>query len=197
MIGRHLAALAALLLLPTPAAAQGPRHGFWAEYGTGGGKIFLNCTQCEEPLLTYGRASYLRLGGSLNPRLKLGVELFVLEDRDADASGITRIEQAAIAPIVLWYPWRGGVYFKGGMGIANFTLDVSGSPEVPDFISEATGSALTFGVGFDWPLLKFAAITTNLGVYYTANGDIPLRPQGTIDDVITTVYHLNFAVTLR
>ncbi len=173
------------------------RKGFWAEAGTGGGKIFINCTQCEEPLLTYGRGSYLRFGGSLNRKIKIGLELFALENTDKGSDGVARIEQVAISPIMMWYPWRSGVYFKGGIGVTHFTLDLSGSTEVPDVLTTATGSALTFGIGFDWPLLKFAAITTNLGVYYTANGDLPIRPLGTLDDVITTVYQLNFAITLR
>jgi hypothetical protein len=202
MSRRRLAMLALLLIggTATSLAAQHPRrNGFWLEIGGGGGNIHLGCSTCVEPTVTYGRSGYVRLGGGISRRVYWGLELFGLLDEDfraGDDDTPVTIENSTVSPIILWYPWRGGMFFKGGIGITNTAVITPGIDDVPPIVVSGTGSGLTFGVGLDVPLHKWFSVTANFGVYYSAVGDVALT--GTIvDDVITTVYQANFAITLR
>lgn len=195
-----LAAIAALAAPLTAAAAQHPRRsGFWAEVGGGGGNIHLGCATCAEPTVTYGRSAYVRLGGGISRRVYWGLEVFGLIDEEftaGDDDTPLTIENATFSSIVLWYPWRGGVFFKGGIGITNTAVTTPGIDDSPPIVVSGTGSGLTFGAGLDVPLHKWFSVTANFGVYYSAVGDVALTGN-IVDDVITTVYQANFAVTLR
>ena len=195
--------LLALLLLSggsSKAAAQHPRRsGFWAEVGAGGGNIHLGCSSCLEPTVTYGRGAYVRLGGGISRRVLWGIELFGLLDEEfvaGEGDTPVTIENASLSPVVIWYPWSGGLFFKGGMGVTNTSVITPGVDGSPPIVVSGTGSGLTFGVGLDIPVHKWFSVTTNFGVYYSAAGDVRLTGS-IVDDVITTVYQANFAITLR
>lgn len=197
---RRASPLLLLALAVTPLAAQRPlRSGFWAEAGGGGGNIHLGCATCAEPTVKYGRSAYLRLGGGISRRVLWGVEFFGLLDERfrADETGqpIT-FENAAISPVVLWFPWSSGVFFKGGMGLTNATVQTPALDGSPPIVVSGTGTGLTFGIGLDVPVHKWFSITANFGMYYSAVGDVALTGS-IVDDVITTIYQANFAVTLR
>jgi len=192
--------LVAAVALATPAAAQEPmRSGLWAEFGRGGGNVHLGCSTCLEPTVRYGRSGYVRVGGSLTPRLLWGVEFFGLFDREfgstEDGTTLT-LDNAIASTVVLWYPWRGGIYFKGGLGLAHTELVAPVSEGTPEIITSGTGSGLTFGIGLDVPLSRRFSVTANFGMFYSAIGDVALL-ESVVDDVITTVYQANFAITIR
>lgn len=202
MMRRIMLLLGAVLAggVVSSAGAQHPgRSGFWMEAGAGGGNIHVGCATCEEPTVAYGRSAYFRVGGAISQRVLWGVEFFGLLDERFTAGETdtpVTIENASIAPIVIWYPWRGGVFFKGGIGVANVAVTTPGIEGEPPLVVSGTGSGLTFGIGLDVPLHRSLSITTNFGVYYSAAGDVPFN--GTIvEDVITTVYQANFAITIR
>ena len=201
MIARVLgAAVLAIALGGSELCAQRPfRSGFWLENGVGTGTIRVGCGTCEEPLAGYGQSSYLRAGGTVSPRVVLGIELFALLD-DAfpvpDSDSTLMVENVSIAPVVLWYPWESGLFFKWGVGLAHGEILVTGEDGEPLTLASGTGSGITFGVGLDTPIFSWLSITTNFGVYYTALGDVSV-PGLYIDDVITTMYNANFAITIR
>lgn len=202
---RHSPALLTLAMLaaglmPQAAAAQHPyRSGFWLEDGVGTGTIRIGCSSCAEPRAVYGQSSYLRLGGSLSERVLLGFEVFALLDEHfglAEADSSLTVENVSVGPVVLWYPWQSGMFFKGGFGLAHGEVTVAQIDGPPTILASGTGSAVTFGAGFDVPILKWFSLTANFGIYFTALGDVNI--QGTyMDDVITSMYNANFAVTLR
>lgn len=181
-------------------AAQRPlRRGFWLEAGAGTGTVRIGCGTCAEPLVAYGESSYLRGGGALSARVLWGIEVFALLDKTfgvADADSTLTIENVSIAPIVLWYPWRGGVFLKGGVGFARGEVAVPGPNDDPILVASGNGSGVTFGVGFDVPLFSWLSVTANLGVYYSALGDVTVDGV-TVDDVIASMYNANFAITIR
>ncbi len=193
------------LLAAMPAhdiTAQRPyRSGFWLENGVGTGTIRIGCTSCAEPTVVYGQSSYLRGGGSLSSRVLLGFEVFALLDDHfgiAQGDSSLTVENVSLGPVVLWYPWRSGLFFKGGFGLAHaeVTLGATDPKTQPVSLASGTGSGVTFGVGFDVPVFKWLAITANLGIYYTALGDVTVRGS-LVDDVITSMYNANFAITIR
>src|SRR5690606_17740558 len=134
-IVRALLPVAAGLVLAASASAQRPiRRGFWAEAGGGGGNIHIGCATCEEPTVTYGRSGYIRIGGWISRRVLWGIELFGLLDEEFTAGptdAAVSIESASIAPIVIWYPWKGGVFFKGGIGVTNVAVVTPGIDDDP------------------------------------------------------------------
>lgn len=195
--------LTALIVLCVPTGAldaQGPyRKGFWIENGVGTGTIRIGCATCTEPTVVYGQSSYLRGGVSLSSRVLLGLEVFaLLDDKFGVAAGDSSltIENVIFGPVVLWYPWRGGLFLKGGVGLAHGEILISelGASAAP--LATGTGSGVMFGAGFDVPIFKWLSVTANFGIYYTALGDITV--QGSlIDDLITSMYNANFAITIR
>lgn len=197
----RLVLLATLLLAATaPIAAQQPyRHRFWMEMGVGTGTIRLGCATCTEPVSAYGESSYLRVGGSLSPRVVWGLELFSLLD---PAFGLTAsdstvgLESVSISPVVLWYPWQGGLFVKAGVGVAHGEVLGTDSAGTTTTLTSGTGSGLTFGIGFDTPIFSWISITANLGIYFGALGDVTIQ-GAPFDDAVTSMYNANFAITIR
>ena len=191
--------LAAGMAFPLAGQERPYRSGFWLENGVGTGTVRIGCSTCEDVTSAYGQSSYLRLGGSLSRRALLGFEVFsLLDDQFSVAGGDSSIvaENVAISLIVMWYPWTSGVFFKGGAGLAVSEYVVTAPGGGESAITSGVGSGVTFGAGFDVPIRNWLSVTANLGVYFTALGDLTV--QGVlIDDVIATLYNANFAITIR
>ena len=106
------------------------------------------------------------------------------------------MENLSLGPVVLWYPWKSGLFLKGGVGVAHGEVFVADTAGKTTTLATGIGSGVTFGAGFDIPVFKWLSITANFGIYYTALGDVTV--EGTlIDDVITSMYNANFAFTIR
>ena len=131
------------LVVATPAHAQkqveGPyREGFWIGVGLGYGGANVSCSGCSTtrdgaPTFT------LRMGGTPGPRLLVGGELNAWGRSEAGANETV----GDMSAVVLWYPIRtSGLFFKGGLGVAVYSLD--GSPKV-----ESEGLGVSVGVGID------------------------------------------------
>jgi len=195
-----LATLVLLIVGVHHAGAQAQsRSGLWLEAGGGTGTIRIGCASCLEPIALYGNSAYIRVGGTISRKVLLGVETFTLTDRtfalsDGDSSVV--VKNTMFAPVALWYPWAGGTYVKFGVGVASTDIRTPPREDTPAIVTNGIGSGLTFGAGFDIPLSKRFALTVNGGVYYSALGDVGVNGN-LIDDVITTMYNVNFAVTIR
>jgi hypothetical protein len=130
-----------------------------------------------------------------------GIEAFGLLDRSFRATADT-LENVTVGPIVLWYPWNGGVFLKGGvtLGVGSATVH---PPDLEPVTTRRLGAGVAFGAGFDIPVHKWLSITANFGVYYNAQGDVLVKPADGVnpaeylEDVIVSMYNANFAITLR
>lgn len=197
----RVASVLCVLAQGWPGEARGqrpPRNGFWIENGVGTGTARSACSDCESATVSYGRASHLRLGARLSRDVLFGVEVFALDSRGPTipaSSESVEAETASIAPVVLWYVGDSGFFVKGGVGLARGTYTMR-SPGGEILIARGTGSGLTFGLGFDVPLIRWLALTANLGTYVAAIGDVHLEDE-VVDDVIATVYHAAIGVTVR
>lgn len=148
---RHaLSALLLSALVATSAGAQAKpqtREGFWISFGFGGGS--LGCDDCGDER-EMGTSLYLRMGGTLSQRLIIGGELNAWGKTESDVTLTT----GNIGPIVLFYPSaNGGFFLKGGLGLANTSLDF-GSVSV-----DSQGVGLTLGLGYDARVGKSFALT--------------------------------------
>lgn len=196
---RPASALIALLVTAHAAAAQGNlRQGFWLEGSTGTGTVRNTCAGCPGITVGYGSSTHVRIGGTLNPRLLVGLELFALRSSKitlAPGSPPVDAENISVAPVVIGYVGHSGFFLKGGAGLTrgNFTVrPESGEPVT----TERTGSGLTFGVGLDIKLLTWLALTATLDTYVAAVGDVYVDDV-LVDDIIATVYEAGIGLTLR
>jgi len=198
-------ALAITLLLAVLAVSAGaagaqeaPRSGFWLEGGSGAGTVRSACSGCPVVTVAYGRSTHLRVGGAVSPHALLGFEVFALQSSEltlADGLAPGEAENGGVGPVVIWYVGPSGLFLKGGVGLARGTFTVQ-SAEGEPLTTERTGLAYTFGIGFDFGIARWLALTANLGSYVTAIGDV--RVDGAVaDDVIATVYEAAVGVTLR
>ncbi len=205
----RLACLVALALLCGAAAAaaysqEAPkrhRRGLWGELGSGPGYARIACTDCEEVVGATGTTGYLRVGGVISKKVVIGVEFFSFLDKafgfaPEDSNAVAETATAAI--VLLWYPGRHGLFFKGGVGAAFGEFAVpydSGGVAVAD-TSSGGGMGLTFGVGWDFAISRKFTITANAATFVTALGDVAL-PGRKVDDVIATIYHASIGFTIR
>lgn len=204
-----IARLALVLLLGLPALSwaqdtparpkrQRPhRTGLWGEISAGIGSIRVACTGCADPEFTPGSAGLVRLGGTLTDKVMLGWESAaftheVLGAGSADSSTRSQIETISI--VVLWFPWRSGLFLKGGVGIAQGRFTVAAGSAVDS--TEGTGIGMTLGLGWDVPISRKFAITANAASIIAAPGDFVL-PGRRIDDLIGSVYQVSVGITFR
>lgn len=187
-----------MVLLGGGAAAQRPhRTGLWGELGGGAAYSRVACSGCTEVTVSPASSGYLRIGGLLSDGVLLGVESAGFADETfgfgADSGVVAQMETLAV--VVLWFPWRSGVFLKGGMGAAHGEFTIPSEATQAD-TSKGTGIGLTFGVGLDWPLSRKLALTANAAAFITAIGDVVL-PTARVDDVIATLYHATIGFTIR
>jgi hypothetical protein len=190
-------------VVATDLAAQRPRRphrsGLWGELGGGGGVARIACSGCTDVVTAGGITNHFRIGGTVSDRVVIGFETFGLLDQafgfaPSDPSTGSSAETVSLAVVVLWFPGRRGLFFKGGVGAATgeFVLPTGAQSDT----SQGGGMGVTFGVGWDWPISRKFAITANVGTYVTALGDIVL-PGRRVDDVIATMYEASIGFTFR
>lgn len=195
-----------LLLLTTLAAAalaaQRPsrphRGGLWGEIGFGPGLVRVACAGCTNVVSANGPTSFLRIGGTASDHVLIGFEAFAQLDTAFNFSldvKTSTAETVTAMVIILWYPGRRGLFFKGGMGVAGGQYTIPTSPTQAD-TSTGAGIGLSFGTGWDWSISRKFAITVNLAAYVTAVGDIVLTGRR-VDDVIATMYQGSIGFTFR
>ena len=135
--------LAALVVAMAPAAsvasAQGhpqTRDGFWIGFGFGYGSLGFSCNGCSTSR-EGAFSGYLKMGGTLSPKLLLGGET---NGWTKDDQG-TKVTAANASVVLYFYPSpTGGFFLRGGLGWA--TLDIQN-------VGSETGPGAVFGLGYD------------------------------------------------
>ncbi len=144
-----LALLLAALVATPGEAQQNPqtRQGFFISFGIGYGS--LGCDDCGDERES-GTNGYLRLGGTLSQRLLIGGEM----NGWTKSEGNSTLTVGNFGPVLIFYPSaNGGFFLKGGIGMANASLDL-GSVEFDE-----TGVGITIGIGFDARVGRNFALT--------------------------------------
>jgi hypothetical protein len=173
---RIIGTAAALLLLASPAFAQGAsaaRQGFTVSFGLGAGSAgFTYEGNSSEDRLT-GPSGYLRLGGALTPNLVLAGE----------THGWTRTEGSItsrvgyLMAVAQWYPQAsGGFHLVGGLGVGM----INERDEDPTFsyTLESAGGALQLGAGYDVRMTRSFSLTPYFNVLGMAGGEAKLDGAG-------------------
>lgn len=146
---RALATGVLLLAAVTATAhAQNPqtREGFWISFGVGVGS--LTCDDCDGS--TSGGVAYLRMGGTVSPRLLIGGDVSAWSKTENN----TTLSTANVGPILVFYPSpEGGFFLKGGVGFGNVKI------ERPLYTIEDSGAGVTLGLGWDARVGRGFALT--------------------------------------
>ena len=124
------------------------RAGFWGLVGVGmGAQAFrLDGDPGYGPVL-YQPTITLRLGGTVNSHLRVGVEGQAWFDASGD-----QVESMASALLIgQWYPFSSaGIFLKGGAGIGRSGLDTSSGASTADI-----GFATSLGIGAELRMGKY------------------------------------------
>jgi hypothetical protein len=187
-------------LLAAGAEAQRPhRAGLWIETGGGVGYVRIASSGSTNVTSAPGSTSYLTVGVLLSDNVLLGIENAGFVD---DMLGFFRGDTSSLAEtwnlgvVVLWYPWRSGLFAKGGVGVAQgaftFTPTGGGAP----ITVRGTGVGLNFGAGYDLKVSRKIALTACVCADIAGIGDVVL-PSTRIDDMIASVYHVTIGLTIR
>ena len=174
------------------------RAGLWGEVGFGAGHVRVTCATCTSVVPADGPTSYVRIGGTVSDHVVIGFEAFSLLDKAFNFSLDVKestAETATAAVIILWYPGRTGLFFKGGVGAAGGQYTIPRNATQAD-TSSGAGMGLTFGAGWDWSISRKFALTANVSTFVVAVGDIVL-PGQRVDDVIATMYQGSIGFTFR
>jgi hypothetical protein len=125
------------------------RDGFWIGFGLGYGSLGLGCSSCSGPR-EGALSSYLKLGGTWDPHLLVGVELDVW--KPASRHSDDTLSAANLSAVFYYYPNpHRGLFLRGGVGLA--LLGVTGL----DFPEAGPGAVL--GAGYDVRVRAHTSIT--------------------------------------
>lgn len=213
MVALALACRGTLTAQQVPDTAQAPktpkvrkpgrphRSGLWGELGSGPGNVRVACSGCEDVVTAPGATSYVRIGSTISDHVLIGFEVFTFLDEAfgfSPGDSSTAAETGTAAIIIMWYPGRHGLFFKGGVGAAfgQFSVPTDSGGVVSADTSAGGGIGLTFGLGWDLPISRKFAFTGNAATFVTALGDVVL-PGRRVDDVIATMYSVSIGFTFR
>lgn len=171
---RKLIALSAVACLAAASAASAGSHpqereGFWAGIGLGVGSAEVTCDDCGPSSRETSAVLSIRLGGTLNERLLLGIESNTwLKEQD----GVT-VTLANVAATLTLYPQpASGFFIKGGVGFSAVINEFrEGSTTVT--LDPGYGLGLIAGAGYDFRVKKNLSITPAVNFWYGKLGNVP------------------------
>ena len=181
-LSRSMLVLAALVVALAPAAsAQGrpqTRQGFWIGFGLGYGSLSYSCSGCSG---SEGSLSgYLKMGGTLSPKLLIGGETNGWTKSDYPLSGVTTTA-GNVSGTVYFYPApASGFFLRGGLGFASRSASAGGSS-----VSQS-GFGATFGLGYD------VRVGRNLSITPVANYNWGAIESGTKQNIFQLAVGVTF-----
>lgn len=134
------------------------RHGFWLHFGLGAGdESFKYADESHYDTSSPTKPAFtLRMGGTVNPNLRLGVELNGWGDTYTDVDGYQRTDYlGGLMLIGQFYPSRTlGLFVKGGAGLSRSGVSIEGGQGTHE-----DGFAWTAGLGYEIRLSRSVFIT--------------------------------------
>jgi hypothetical protein len=144
----------AVLASAAGAQTREVRHdGFWVGFGLGLGA---NLTEGYESA-RLGGSGYVRLGGTVTPRLLIGGEAIAWVREQAG----TTVSQGNVTATLLFYPAGRGVHLKGGLGFASWSAQRSAGPNTTA-TTTVGGFGATAGLGYDLQIGSNLFLTPNV-----------------------------------
>jgi hypothetical protein len=161
-----------MTLLASPAAWAGhpqDRKGFWIGFGGGYGSANAeaSCEGCGGGDREGSATGFLKLGGTLNERVLLGVETNAWVK---DESGVT-VTLGSFTGTVTFYPQASsGFFLKAGAGASYVSTDLeAGTLSVS--VSK-TGWGVLAGMGYDLRVGRNVSLTPCINYHFGKPGDL-------------------------
>jgi hypothetical protein len=184
--GLLLGLMVSIVSVHSAAAQNSYRHGFWIGAGIGNARADLACRVCVDD--TKGELSgYLRAGFTLKPSLLLGLEATRTQNSE---DGVDE-HYNGISAVVLFYPGRSGLYFKGGMGI----LDYKASDTSDEFTARTL--AVSFGLGYEVRVARQFSVVPFVNLTGTTSGDLSFNGQRVTTDANFSLLQAGIGVTMH
>lgn len=160
--------------------SNGPsRHGFWLGLGLAGGQFDADCDNCgpADPASAFG--SHVRLGGTLSPKFRLGVDLFGMatsngQFEDLNGAPVGDVtETAGDFTVSAWfYPSaEGNFWIQAGLGGVAYIADVKSDQKYT-----AVGGGGVLGLGYDFRVGRNGSLTPYLR--WAATSNAKLKDEG-------------------
>lgn len=185
-------ALTALIVLPAAAqgrrdrdrgiveiAPEGVRGGFYIGGGLGAGQESYRFADEADYTEALTKPTFtLRLGGTPDPYVRLGGELFAWGNEEVDRTEFF----STLLGTVQFYPMKdGGLWLKGGAGLAFSGQDFD-DPQY--FDATETGFAWSVGVGYDAQLSRAFGIGPSVEFY---QGTFTKRDEATLTERVLNI----------
>ena len=180
--------LAMIAVAPGSAGAQ---SGFSWSVGGGAARNRVDCETCAEIKNYWGASGFVRAGAGISDHVVISGELHFwqgdVEGNDAYLRGIQGLAQ--------WYPSSSAGFFgQVGLGLSRLStsFDVGGEP----VRGAETGLNVSAGVGWDFRLGKGIYLTPRVASLVVPVATID-SPAGPLDNVVSTLYRFELALTFR
>lgn len=186
--------LVAAALVPAAAGvlqAQHPqnRDGFWISFGLGYGSAGISCDGCPTYDRESGFTSYVRLGGTINPRLLLGGDISAWTKT---SSGLTSTLGGMMATLLYYPSASGGFFLRGGAGFALYA-ETGGASNI-----SGAGGGLVAGAGYDLRAGRNVSLTAFVDFLMGSVGDLTTSSGTTIETGFSqNVVHAGLGVTFH
>jgi hypothetical protein len=165
----------ALVLLSSSLAWAGhpqERRGFWIGFGGGYGSAKGRCDDCGGGSREGSGTGFLKLGGTLNEHVLLGVETNVWVKSQDNVT----LTLGSVTGTVTFYPKASsGFFLKGGAGASIVSTDVR-EDSVTTSVSK-TGWGVLAGLGYDVRVGRNVSITPGINYFYGQPGDISIQGE--------------------
>lgn len=132
------------------------RHGFWINLGVGAGTESYRFADQDDYTEGLTKPAFsIRLGGTVNPSLRIGAEVTGWADTRYDEGDRVTEYLGGLLLIGQYYPSRDlGLFVKGGGGFSRSGVDVAGP-----FDTHEDGFAWTAGLGYEIRLSRTLYLT--------------------------------------
>lgn len=159
-----------IVLLAAPHAWAGhpqERQGFWIGFGGGYGTADASCDDCEGEGREGSYTGFVKLGGTLNERVLLGVEMNLWMKEEDDVT----LTLGSMTGTVTFYPQASsGFFLKAGVG-ASF-VDTDFYVGTLSVTTSKTGWGVLAGLGYDLRVGRNVSLTPSVNFYYGQPGDL-------------------------
>lgn len=162
------------------------RQGLWMGAGLGAGFDRVFCEICDGSVQA-GWSGYLRLGGTVSPRILLGGELTGwLRGQDEATKSM-----GAVSFVAYWYPGGDNLYLKGGGGVIGFR-----SADGENAVSSTTFGP-NLGFGYEQLISPKVSIVPFFNVLVAPSGTLRFNGDEVIDNVGFVLWQGGVGVTLH